>query len=193
MLWRPAEGSPPSDRLAAPWAMAFERSGELKSAGGGTQTVFIGIGETEDPFPGERKPTDYWVFAGCCPGCGSATRFLLPGTDVFYVVCRICSRRQDVGLAAGLVSRVTYVHWCREARFPSDEVALSPDALAGMEECIKNLGGEIEPPAWGVKIIGMKCEHASRCIAPGCPYRPGPGVESAKVVDLARRRMKRKR
>ena len=162
-----------------------------KPKGVGLQTIFIGIGEVEDPFPEVRKPTPYWVFAGACPGCGGATRFLLPGPDVFCIVCRRCRHRQDVGLASVLAAQVTYVHWCKDARFPSDETVLSQEALEGIEACIKKLGGEVEAPAWGVKIVGMRCEHADRCIAPGCPYLSVPGVEDKKVINLARRRMRR--
>lgn len=160
-------------------------------ARGTEETIFIGFGETTDPFPDEPKTTLFWVFAGPCQKCGFSTRFLLPEARSIFLICRKCGNRQESGIGVRYWPQITYIHWCRESRFASDELHLSPETRAQVEALTIGMNPDVDTPAWGVRIIGGECIHGKRCINLDCPYHFCDKTGGGNIVFLATRRARK--
>ncbi len=136
--------------------------------------VYIGIGEDVDRMPEVQKTTKYWVTAASCAACGCSGRLLVPEGDRLILRCVDCGSIGDAGLEARHLPEITFVYWCRFARFPSDQVELSQDQRAEIERLIRELGPEPETPYYAMIITSGLCLHAFHCLAQGCPYRASP-------------------
>lgn len=133
------------------------------------KTVFIGIGEIEDPLPLVEKTTRFWVFAGPCEKCGESGRIITVNEKFVCLQCEKCEDVQSIGLSAAEFSEITYVYWCNQSRFGSDLVELPAEDRKKIEA----LAAEIridEIPRWAVPVIGGRCSQANICINFDCVF-----------------------
>ena len=166
---------------------------------GDRRVIFIGIGEGEDPLAGRSKPTPFVVSCAPCPRCGSPSRALQPRRDSVLLVCPSCGDTTDTGLRAAVWPQITFLYWCRDSKFASDHVILSPAQSSEIEALLAAYPvSPDEIPAWGVTVIGGMCEKSSQCVQEKCPYRNGLSLDrdlaDPRVIPfpVGRRRPKKK-
>jgi len=157
---------------------------------GRTETIFVGIGDANDPFPEEQKTTKFFVFAGPCPVCRFPSRFLHPGVEVLQLTCRNCGSAQNIGLENRCWEQVTYAHWCRESRFVTDEISLTDGTRGEIEKILKDFDPIRDSASWGVIVVGGGCRHSQKCINEGCMYHKKGSSLGGKVIKIAHRRRK---
>lgn len=133
--------------------------------------VYIGIGEDVDPMPEVPKTTKFWVTAAACADCGCPGRWLIPHGERLILRCVDCAKSSDGGIDARLFPQVTFVYWCKFAKFPSDQVDLTTPEQEQLEEILRQMGQYSDIPFFAMIITGGVCVHAFTCLAEGCPYR----------------------
>lgn len=138
------------------------------------ETIFIGIGETEDPLPHDPKITRYWVHAGPCEKCSCGGREIAIEEKAICLICEECCGIYKLPIEVEKFFDVSYVYWCNRAKFASDEVVMSSEDLRQLEELAKDLE-PAEIPRWAVVIIGGKCSKTSDCINYKCRYNAEKG------------------
>lgn len=153
------------------------------------RVVFIGIGEGEDPLAGKPKKTPYVVSSSPCSVCGNPSRILQPQGEGVLLRCPSCGDTVDTGLRSAVWHQITFLYWCRESRFSTDEVELSPKQSSEIEALLALYPvAPDEIPAWGVTVIGGRCEKSTQCIQEKCPYRRGlttdPDSPDSRVIPF---------
>ena len=134
------------------------------------ETVYVLLGTDRDPMPEEPKRTRYWIAAGPCPRCGHTQRRLLRDDADLIVRCTGCGERTVVGLDAQAMAEASYVFWCSDPRFESDDVPLSRQERDEIERLLAEFAPEVEPAYFGVVIEAGICRRTSDCINVDCPY-----------------------
>jgi hypothetical protein len=133
------------------------------------ETIYLLIGADRDPMPEEPKRTLYWIAAGPCASCGHAERHLLRRDAELVLECARCAGVVPIGLGAERLRECSYVFWCSQPRFESDDVPLSRQERDEIERLLAQLG-EDEPTFYGVVIEAGICRRTRDCITADCPY-----------------------
>ncbi len=133
------------------------------------KTIFVGIGEVDDPLPEEPKNTKYWVFCGACPVCQSNGRLLLPRDEKLFLICEECGHKQDSSVEKNDLQDLTYVYWCNSSKFQTDILEEDSNQSKELLEFLNNFQ-EIEIPRWAVKIENGICCKSNQCINFFCVY-----------------------
>jgi hypothetical protein len=139
-----------------------------------SQTILIGIGETEDPLPDYPRNTRFWLFAGVCEICGCGGREIEIFSDKIALKCESCGQVRMTLIDAADYFEVSYVYWCKRAKFASDIVEISQEAINGIEKLIESFD-DFEIPRWAVVIVGGVCEKKACCVNYECRYNAVKG------------------
>ncbi len=133
------------------------------------ETIYVLVGIERDPMPEEPKRTRYWVAAGPCPVCGHVARFLRCKGDELVVECGRCRAQTPTGLNADLLPEVSYVFWCSNPQFETDEPPLTREQREEIERLLASFPDE-EPAYFGVIIEAGICRRTRDCINVACQY-----------------------
>ncbi len=141
-----------------------------------SETVFVGIGDANDPLPHIEKKTKYWVYAAPCPRCSSPARWIEQGPFEVRLRCSKCNTEEGIGLSLATWQNLSYVYWCRSPVFKSDLVPLPKTVVTEIEKIISDSGGveKMPSPYLAVVIVGGVCEKTLVCASKNCPYKVGP-------------------
>lgn len=132
--------------------------------------VLIGYGESEDPLPEQPQLTRYRVFAGPCKDCGCVGRKIAAGEKFLVIICDKCHSGLQTTIPAIELPEVTYIYWCNNSKFASDEIELSPSDREMIEQIERLFPEKYEVPHWAVTVIGGRCSSSEMCVNFACSY-----------------------
>ena len=134
------------------------------------KTIIIGIDSEIDPFPEEKKDTKFYIFYGNCTSCGCSNRQLLTDDYHIFILCEQCKNKYQLDIPLDELEKITFVYWCKKAKFESDLEKFSSDVEKNIEDLLKKFPPIEDIPSWGVFIKSMICQKSDICLNENCVY-----------------------
>lgn len=131
--------------------------------------ILLGYSQLEDPLKDSQPLTKYKIIAGQCPECGCSKREILCSQEYVCLKCSDCKDLVKTAVKSYEWQEVTYVYWCSNSRFKSDETEISEEFFEYLTKLEKELSA-FEKPSWAVEIVGGICLKSNHCINKNCPY-----------------------